>query len=126
MTKHRPLGDLQLAILRILWQRGQASASEVHQALLPERGLAITTIKTMLRKMDDRGLVAHEEEGRTFLYRPTIQEGDARSGSVGELLKRFFSGDGAALVHHLVEQGEVDLDELDALRDALDARKKEE
>jgi len=113
------LGDLQLAIMGVLWSRREVTASEVHSALLEERGLAVTTIKTMLRKMEERGIVTHRAEGRTFLYRPVITEADVREGMVGEVVQRMFAGDGAALVNHLIEAREIDADELDELRAAL-------
>ncbi|MYI22739.1 MAG: BlaI/MecI/CopY family transcriptional regulator, partial [Gammaproteobacteria bacterium] len=57
MKRKRQLGDLQLAIMRVLWERGEAPAIEVHQALFEERRLAVTTIKTMLRKLEEYGCV---------------------------------------------------------------------
>ncbi|MAG30846.1 MAG: BlaI family transcriptional regulator [Deltaproteobacteria bacterium] len=110
------LGDLQLAILRVLWARGEAAASEVHGVLLEERGLAPSTIKTMLRKLEERGVVTHRNRGRQFIYRPVVEESDVRDGMVGDLVQRMFRGDSTALVNHLVEAGEIDADELDELR----------
>ena len=68
-TKVHRLGDLQLKIMKLLWERREATVAEVHQALARERELAYTTIATMLRKMEARNLVAHREEGRSFVYR---------------------------------------------------------
>ena len=121
-TRHQ-LGDLQLAIVRVLWERGEAAASEVHQALVDERGLALTTIKTMLRKMEDRGIVAHRERGRQFVYTALVEESDVRRGMVGALVERLFLGDSAALVNHLIEAGEIDATELDDLRARLAAKR---
>ena len=73
------LGDLQLAIMRVLWQHREASAAEAHRLLPDERGLALTTIATMLRKMDDRGLVRHRRDGRTFVYRPAVARDEETS-----------------------------------------------
>jgi len=125
MNKRRKLGDLQLAIMHVLWERGEAAASEVHKVLLPERGLAVTTIKTMLRKLEDRGIVAHRANGRQFLYRPVIAESDVREGMVIDLVQRMFSGDSAALVNHLIQAGEIDADELDELKAHI-SRKRED
>ena len=122
--RHR-LGDLQLAIMSVLWERSEATASEVHAALLETRGLAVTTIKTMLRKMEDRGIVAHREDGRTFVYRAAVEEADVRTSMVGDVVERMFGGDGAALVNHLIEAGEIDMNELDELRATL-AKKRNE
>ncbi len=123
MPQTHKLGDLQLAIVRVLWARGTASASEVHAALLDERGLALTTIKTMLRKMEDRGIVIHRADGRQFIYRALIAESDVREGMVGDLVQRMFYGNSTALVSHLIEAGEIDADELKDLR-ALLAKKR--
>jgi len=115
MKRKRQLGDLQLAIMRVLWERGEAPAIEVHQALFEERGLAVTTIKTMLRKLEEYGCVEHRTNGRQFIYRPAIAEADVRRGMVADLVRRLFSGDSAALVNHLVRSGEVDAEDLENL-----------
>ena len=125
MKRKRQLGDLQLAIMRVLWERGEAPAIEVHQSLLEERGLAVTTIKTMLRKLEEYGCVEHRTHGRQFIYRPAIEEADVRKGMVGALVKRLFAGDSAALVNHLVESGEIDPDDLEGLEEILSTKRKE-
>ncbi|MDE2983003.1 MAG: BlaI/MecI/CopY family transcriptional regulator [Gemmatimonadota bacterium] len=124
MKRKRQLGDLQLAIMRVLWERGEAPAIEVHKALYDERGLAVTTIKTMLRKLEEYGCVEHRANGRQFIYRPAIAEADVRQGMVADLVQRLFAGDSAALVNHLVQAGEIDGGELDDLRAAVSAKRK--
>jgi len=119
------LGDLQHAIMAVLWDRGEATTADVHQALQAERGLALTTIATMLRKMEEKGVVAHHAEGRQFVYRPTVTQAEIRESMVGELVERVFGGDANALVAHLVSQHEIDARELSSLRRRLDAGRKE-
>lgn len=102
--------------MRELWTRGESSASEVHKALFKERGLAVTTIKTMLRKLEEYGCVTHRVEGRQFIYAPAIEEEEVRNGMVIDLVKRLFSGDSSALVHHLARAGELDDADLKELR----------
>jgi len=119
------LGDLQLAIMRVLWERGEASASVVHKALLAERGLAPTTIATMLRKMEDKGIVRHRQEGRQFVYASSIDESEVNRSMVGELVERLFAGDPKALVSHLLEEGELDIEEIEALSARIEEAKKE-
>ena len=118
MQGPKNLGDLQLAILRTLWERGEAPVSQVHEALR-DRGLALTTIATMLRKMEEKGLVAHRDQGRQFLYRAEIDPGVVQRNLVGDLVTRLFDGDPMALVNHLLRAGEIDLGELDDLRTAV-------
>jgi BlaI family penicillinase repressor len=112
------LGDLQHAIMAVLWARGEATTSEVHAAL-QGRGLALTTISTMLRKMEEKGVVLHRTEGRQFVYRPTVSEAEVRTSMVGDLVQRLFGGDPRALVAHLVSAHEIDRHELDELRRRL-------
>jgi BlaI family transcriptional regulator, penicillinase repressor len=102
--------------MAVLWERREATASDVHEALRAERGLAPTTIATMLRKMEDKGVVAHRAEGRQFVYRPTVSEDQVRRSMVGELVERLFAGDPKALVAHLLDENEIDADELRRLR----------
>ncbi len=115
MTRHT-LGDLQHAIMAVLWERSEATTAEVHEALQASRGLAFTTIATMLRKMEDKGVVSHRALGRQFVYRPTVTEDQVRRSMVRELVERLFAGDPKALVAHLVSEHEIDGDELGHLR----------
>ena len=124
MKRKRQLGDLQLAIMHVLWERGEAAAIEVHKALFEERGLAVTTIKTMLRKLEEYGCVDHRTNGRQFIYRPAIAERDVRRGMVADLVQRMFSGDSTALVNHLVQSGEINVEELDELRAVVSRKRK--
>ena len=116
MTKRTQLGDLQLAIMQQIWQRGEATVAQVHDALKAERGLAPTTIATMLKKMEAKGVVEHRTVGRTFVYRPTVSEGAVRRSMVTALTDRLFRGDVTALVSHLLSEHEIDRAELDELR----------
>ena len=120
MAQDTILGDLQLAIMRVLWNRGEAASADVHVALEEERGLAPTTISTMLKKMEDKGVVTHRTEGRRFVYRPTITESQVKRSMVGELTEQLFGGNTAALVSHLVAEHEIDRDELERLQSLLD------
>lgn len=119
MTDKHRLGDLQIAIMREIWRRGEASVADVHAALEEERGLAPTTIATMLKKMEAKGVVTHRTEGRRFLYRPTVSEADVRRTMVGDLTDRLFRGEVTALVSHLLAEHEIDPNELRQLQELL-------
>lgn len=122
MTRKIPLGDLQLAIVRVLWDRGEASVAEVHDALR-DRGLALTTIATMLRKLEEKGAVAHREQGRLFVYRAKVAAEEVQSHLVGELVDRLFDGKPLDLVSHLLQEGEIGLDDLESLRERIEAER---
>ena len=121
MDTRTTLGDLQLAIMRVLWAHGEATVADVHEALEPERGLALTTIATMLVKMEKKGVVDHRAEGRKFIYRPLVSEGQVRRSMVEDLTSQLFRGDVTALVNHLLSEHEIDSRELAQLRDLISA-----
>ncbi|MEM7050891.1 MAG: BlaI/MecI/CopY family transcriptional regulator [Acidobacteriota bacterium] len=126
MTKTFRLGDLQLAIMRVLWGRREATVSDVHRALAEERGLAPTTIATMLTKMETKGVVDHRTEGRRFVYRPLVSEREIRRAMLGDLTERLFAGDVTAVVSHLLAENEVDPRELSELRRMIEDYENEE
>ena len=120
------LGPLQYAIMRVLWDAGRASVSHVYDALPREHRRALTTIATMLTKMEKKGVVSHRSEGRQFIYVPEIREADVHRTMVAELTERLFDGDVTALVTHLLTEQEVDREELTRLQKLIDdARSKE-
>ena len=128
MTKSSQVGDLQLAILRVLWARGEATAAEVHAALHAERGLAPTTIATMLKKMENRGLVSHREDGRRFIYRSAVTEEAVTRSMVTDLTDRLFGGKASELMGHLLAEHDIDraeLAELNRLISQAERRRKD-
>lgn len=124
-TSHH-LGDLQLAIMRVLWARQEATVAEVQEILEPERGLALTTIATMLTKMEKKGVVDHRTDGRKFVYRPTVTEKQVRRSMVSDLTSQLFRGDVTALVNHLLSEHEIESEELAQLRAMIAAKEREQ
>lgn len=123
-TKLHRLGDLQLRIMQVLWDRGEATVAEVHETLGSRPRLAYTTVATMLRKMETRGLVGHRTEGRTFVYRASVAA-ERVSGNMAEhVLDRLFQGSLATLVNHLLTAREVSPDELAKLERLIAERKR--
>jgi len=121
MGPHTQLSELQLAILREIWSRGEATVAEVHNALQRERGLAMTTVATVLSRLEKRGLLKHRRAGRVFVYRALISEDEVRRTTVAEITERLFDGDVGQLVSHLLAEGEVsdgDLAQMKALIEA--------
>ena len=97
MTATEHLGKLQLTIMRVLWGAGEATVNDVHEALLESHGLAPTTIATMLKKMERKGVVKHRTEGRRFVYRPHADDCLAEPPALGNwLVVDFDNGDDEA------------------------------
>ena len=105
--------------MRVLWDAGEATVVEVRAALSDERDRALTTIATMLSKLEKRGVVAHRTEGRQFVYRPLVSEAAVARSMVQDLTNRVFDGDASALVSHLLSEHEIDSAELARLKSLL-------
>ena len=121
MQKDNNISDLQLAVMRVLWRRGEAAVAEVHGDLEPERGLAPTTIATILSRLERRGLVRHSSRGRQFLYAPVVSEQEVRHSMVASLTSRLFNGDATALVSHLLKSRDIAPGDLETVRQLLSA-----
>ncbi|MEQ8329895.1 MAG: BlaI/MecI/CopY family transcriptional regulator [Longimicrobiales bacterium] len=114
------LTELQLAILQVLWDRGEASTQDVQEALQDERGLAVTTVATLLSRLEKKGVLTHRREGRQYVYRALVTQAEVRRSKVRALTENLFGGDPAALMTHLVRADEVDADELARIRALID------
>ncbi len=112
MTSQHTLGELQLAIMRVLWDLKSARVAEVHQALPKHHARALTTIATMLSKMEKKGVVTHRTEGRQFVYSALVSESEVNRTMVSDLTERLFGGRTLALVNHLLTEQEIDTEEM--------------
>jgi BlaI family transcriptional regulator, penicillinase repressor len=115
------LTELQLAVIQVLWERGEATVAQVHETLHPERGLALTTIATILARLEKDGIVTHRAVGRQYIYRPLVSQVAVQRSVVEEVVTRLFQGDPAALVSHLLRDGEMTADDLVAVRKLIEA-----
>ncbi|MBV1857867.1 MAG: BlaI/MecI/CopY family transcriptional regulator [Nannocystaceae bacterium] len=120
------LSDLQLEVLRVFWEQGEATAASVHAALQRDRDLAPTTVSTLLTRLEKRGLLKHRADGRQFVYSACVEEQEVRSSMLQRLTDFFFRGDAGALVSHLVESRDFNPDELEAVEQLIRARESNE
>lgn len=125
MSKHHihRLGDLQLRIMKVLWERGEAAVSDVHEAL-GHAEFAYTTLATMLRKMEARGLVTHRAEGRSFVYKASVAAEAVSRGMADHLVDRIFEGSLPDVVNHLLRTRDVSREELAQLEKLIAERKR--
>ncbi len=124
-NKYRDLTDLQVDLLEVLWGRGEATVAEVQEALLGNRGLATSTVATLLSRLEKRGVVIHRTDGRQYVYRAQVSREQVRDSMVSALTYRMFSGDVAELVSHLLTEAETSPGDLARVKQLI-ARKTEE
>ncbi|HSX63142.1 MAG TPA: BlaI/MecI/CopY family transcriptional regulator [Pseudoxanthomonas sp.] len=116
--------DAERAILEVLWKKKEASVREVTDELSKKKPVAYTTVLTMFKILDKKGLVSHRTEGRAFIYSAAISRTEARRQALENLLKQFFNGSPNVLAQHLVNEHDMDVDELKALQEKVDTAAK--
>ena len=121
--------ERELDVLKVLWELGSGSVREVHDRLGPQLQLAFNTVQTLLRIMEEKGLVAHRAEGRTFVYSPR----HSRERVASRFLNKVFDGALDQFVLTILRAKDADADELRELerliartRQDKQARRKEE
>lgn len=119
------LGSVQLRIMRVLWDEGEATARRVTEVLSAAAPIAHSTVQTLLRQLAAKRAVAHEQRDRTFIFRPLVAEQDVSRSAAQDLLSRVFQGSISGLVTHLLESEEVSPEEMERLRALVDAKTKE-
>ena len=119
MSETDQLTDLHIAIMRVLWERGEATVAAIHEALLAERGLAPTTVATLLSRLEKRGVVKHRSASRQYVYYPAVSEHEVRRSMVSELTERLFDGDVAELVSHLLDAREISSGDLEKVKELI-------
>ena len=125
MSDAKQLTELQLDILRVLWSEGELPVAAVHAALAPSRELAPTTVATLLKRLEKRGVVTHRAEGRQFLYRALVSEEDATRSILDDTVDKLFAGDVPSMMAQLLRRDDVAPGDLDRIRALLDERAQE-
>jgi predicted transcriptional regulator len=113
------LTDAEARIMTVLWDRQRATVAEV-VAALGKRGANYSTVQTLLRILETKGYVAHQKAGRAFVYRPLIDQKQARRRALSHLVSRLFNNSPSLLVLNVLEDAHIDRGELERLKKLLD------
>lgn len=113
----------ELDVMAVLWKQGSATVSEVKNALTDD--LAYPTVLTMLRTLESKGHVRHVSEGRAFRYVPILESQDAGTNALARVLDKVYRGSRELLVAGLLADEKINPDELQRLRELVEARMRE-
>src|SRR6185503_4983391 len=111
------LTDREADVMRVLWEHGASVVNEVKDRLADE--LAYTTVLTILRTLEQKGYVKHEEEGRVHRYFAAVKEDAARKSALQHLTCKLFKGSSELLFTHLVADRRLSKDQIERMRDLL-------
>jgi BlaI family penicillinase repressor len=110
----------ELDVMAVLWERGPSTVAEVRRALDDE--LAYNTVLTVLRILEEKGHVTHEEEGRAHRYVPLVEREEAGESALRRITRKLFSGSPELLLMRLVEDEDLEEGEVRRMRDLLAER----
>lgn len=116
------ISEAEHAVMEVLWDEAPLTANEVHERIDSRRGWTDRTVKTMLSRLLSKGVLAHEEDGRRYLYRPAVERDAYVTGESRKLVDRLFGGRITPLVAHFADRDELtdeDIAEIEALLKAL-------
>jgi len=113
--------DGEMAILRVLWDRGPSTVRDIHEALTEAKDTAYTTVLRMCQIMHEKGLLSRNDAERQHVFAPCITEAEAQHGLLGDLLEKAFRGSAASLVMRALSRApkEAELDQIQAALDQL-------
>jgi predicted transcriptional regulator len=115
------LGKVQHRIMEVLWERGEATARDISDVVAESEGVSHSTVQTLLRKLERKGAVRHEDRDRVFYFFPVAERRDVTASSTREFLNRVFEGSASRLVSHLLEHEHITAEELENLRRKIEA-----
>lgn len=119
--KATKLGNVQLQIMQVLWERGSATAREITDALSQSSPIAHSTVQTLIRQLEAKGVVGHEIQDRTFVFKPLSAKEGYKANAVQDVLSRVFNGSVYGMVSQLLENETISEDELTRLRSLIDS-----
>ena len=119
-TPSRSLTDAEARVMAVLWESQSATVADVVRALSKRRVVSYSTVQTILRILETKGYVAHDKVARAFIYRPLVDERQARRRALRHLVSRLFKGSPSLLVLNVLEDERIDPNELRQLKKLIE------
>jgi BlaI family penicillinase repressor len=119
-----PLTDLESAVMQVVWDSGPCSVEAVYEVVSKDRDLKETTVRTLLRRLEQKGYLQHESEGRAYLYRATEPSRSLAARAVRQIIDRFCQGSVEELVSGMVDAKVLTFEEIGRLEAFARARRR--
>src|SRR6516162_6272852 len=124
-SRPRNLGDLEQLVMDHVWSQDATTAQACRAALLPKHAIKDSTVRTVLRRLEEKGFVSHTVEGRTYVYRAVQTRRNVAARAVRHIVDRFCGGSVEQLLVGLVENKVLDGEELKRLAQKIAHKRKE-
>ena len=115
-----PLSPAETEILRLVWQLEPVTAQQIRGALPKDRAIAYATVQTLLRRLEKKGYVKHEVQGKAHLFSAAVKREQVIKRTVGDFIERLFGGDPMPLMLHLADQSDLDAQDIDAIKKLIE------
>lgn len=116
------IAEGEYAVMEVLWDEAPLTAADVAERVPADKGWSLPTVKTMLSRLLAKGILAHEQDGRRYLYRPAVARDDYVAAESGRLIDRMFGGRLTPLVAQLAASDKLsreDIEEIEAILKGL-------
>jgi len=118
--KLRAMSPAETEILRLVWQLGEATVQQIQEALPANRKVAYKTVQTLLRRLEDKGYLTHQVEGKAHVFCPAVKREAVVKRTVLDFLDRLFGGDPRPLMQFLAREGHLDTEDIEELKKLTD------
>jgi BlaI family transcriptional regulator, penicillinase repressor len=125
-TKTRTLTEQELEIMKVVWERKTATVRDVYEVLRERKGVAYTTVMTMMNILETKGHLVKRPEGRAYVYEPSQAQTQVISGMVQEFVDRVFDGAARPLVLSLLQERKLSREDLEEISRMIDEETQEE
>jgi BlaI family transcriptional regulator, penicillinase repressor len=119
-----PLTELENEVMRVVWDKGPCPVEAVHQVVSRKRDLKETSVRTILRRLEQKGYLRHEEKGRAYVYRAAEPARSLAARAVRQIIDSFCKGSVEELVSGMVEAKVLSKSELESLEEYVRERRK--
>ena len=114
-SKKNTLSPLENRVMKIIWERGEVTADDVRGTMEKAQPMKDSTVRTVLRRLEEKGYAKHRVAGRTYVYSPTVESDSVAAGAVRSIVERFCNGSVEDLIVGMVDNELVTADKLKSL-----------
>lgn len=118
----KPLTELELLLMNIIWARGSCTVKEVQKEITKERELAYTSVATVMKILESKGVLKSTKNDKAHIYSPLVSKENYEKLSLNHLAENLFQGDSSMMVMRLINDSNISLKDLESIRDILNSR----